>query len=86
MLGSLLLLTSVVACSWNIREWTGVALYCGNWHPLLDYFLLAQQQVLPPSYRFFSWLYSTAEKYRLQREIGRTDCSDMDTSCKLHHS
>lgn len=48
--------------------------------------LLAQQQVLPPSYRFSSWLYSTAEKYRLQREIGRTDCSGMDTSCKLHHS
>lgn len=58
VLGSLLLLTSVVVCNWNIREWTGVETGILFWINLL----LAQQQVLPPSYRFYSWLYSTAEE------------------------
>lgn len=40
--------------------------------------ILDQRQVLPPHYGLSSWSYSIAEKYRLQRELGKTDCSSMD--------
>lgn len=52
--------------------------------------ILDQQQILPPPYALSSWLHCPpghTEKYRLQRELGRTDCSGMDIEpCKLHHS
>lgn len=49
--------------------------------------ILDQQQVLPPPCGLSSWSYSIAEEYRLQRQLGRTDCSGMDiVPCKLHHS